>query len=168
MSLPTENNLEVIGEGEGFADELCDMIEGAQLFQDMPHAEIRVMASYARAYQVAKGKAIFREGQKGSFMCILTEGKVDILKESDSKERKHITTIRPGKTMGEMAMLDELPHSATAVAADTVKLVMITKMNFEKLTEEHPVLAVKLLKKLARLMSLRLRQTTGILLDYLS
>jgi CRP-like cAMP-binding protein len=117
---------------------------------------------------VARGKTIFREGEKGQYMALVVEGKVEVLKESENHERKVIATIRPGKTMGEMSILDDQPHSATAVAKDTVTLVLITRMNFEKLTDEHPVLGVKILKKIARLMSLRLRQTTGILIDHLA
>ena len=162
-----ETNLILIGDGDSFHDELCKMIERAQMFSDFPRDEIDVIAKYARAYEVAKGETIFKEGQKGSYMCILTEGRVDIFKESDDREKKLITTIRPGKTMGEMSILDDLPHSATTVATEFITIVLITKLNFDRLTEEHPLLGVKILKKIARLMSLRLRQTTGILLDYL-
>jgi CRP-like cAMP-binding protein len=159
--------LVLIGEGESFKDELCSMLERVQLFRDFSRDDIQTIAGYARAYEVKQGEIIFREGEKGQYMCLIVEGKIGVLKESDNRERKTIATIRPGKTMGEMSMLDELPHSATAVANEDVKLVMITRMNFEKLVDAHPALGVKILKKIARLMSLRLRQTTGILLDYL-
>lgn len=162
-----KSNLVLIGDGVTFHDELCKMIERAQMFSDFPRDEINIIAKFARAYEVAKGETIFKEGQKGSFMCILTEGRVDIFKESDARQPKLITTIRPGKTMGEMSILDDLPHSATTIATEFITLVLITKINFDRLTVEHPALGVKILKKIARLMSLRLRQTTGILLDYL-
>lgn len=162
------NNLTLIGEGESFQDELCSMIERAQMFGDFPRDEIKILAGYARAYEVQKDDTVFKEGEKGSFMCILIEGRVDVYKESDDRRPKRITTIRPGKTMGEMSILDELPHSATTVATEKVTIVLITKFNFDRMTENHPILGVKILKKIARLMSLRLRQTTGILLDYLS
>ena len=161
------NPLVLIGEGESFKDELCRMIESARMFADFSRQEVQVIASYAHAYEVAPGATIFREGEKGQFMCLIVEGKVNVLKESDNKERKVITAVRPGQTMGEMSVLDDLPYSATAVAKDLTKLVLITRHNFERLTEENPVLGVKILKKIARLMSLRLRQTTGVLLDHL-
>jgi CRP-like cAMP-binding protein len=69
--------------------------------------------------------------------------------------------------MGEMSLLDELPYSATAVAREDTQLLLLTRMNFERLGIEQPVLCNVLLRQIARLMSLRLRQTTGILLDYL-
>lgn len=159
--------LTLIGEGESFRDELCTMIERAQMFQDFARSDIETLAKYARAYEVEKGNAIFREGEKGTYLCIVIDGKVDVLKETDARERKKITTIRAGKTMGEMSMLDDLPHSATTVAAEKTTLVLITRNNFDKMTLEHPALGIKIIRRIARLISLRLRQTTGVLLDYL-
>ena len=163
----TLSALTLIGDGESFKEELCRMLESAQMFTEFTRPEILQLASFARAYSVDKGVTIFKEGQKGSFMCIIIEGRVDIFKQSDTRENKRITTVRPGKSMGEMSILDELPHSATTIATEDTKLVMITKHNFDKLTEKHPELGLKVLRKIAKLLSLRLRQTTGILLDYL-
>lgn len=160
--------LVLIGEGEAFQDRLCAMLEGAQMFKDFTGQEIKTLSHYARAYEVEKGNAVFREGQKGTFLCLLVEGRIDVMKEGDERELKKISTIRPGKTMGEMSIVDEMPYSATAMAAEKVTLVLITKMNFDRLLDEQPLLGIKLFRQIARLISLRLRQTTGILLDYLS
>ncbi|WP_455207279.1 Crp/Fnr family transcriptional regulator [Kaarinaea lacus] len=159
-------SMELIGEGESFKHELCDMIESAQMFNDFPRSDTEVVAGYSRAYSVKKGTTIFKEGGKGSFMCLVIDGRVDVYKDSDGNT-KRLTAIRPGKTMGEMALLDELPHSATTVAIEDTTLVLITKFHFDRLNEEHPALGNRILRKIAKLLSLRLRQTTGILSDYL-
>ena len=161
-----ELSMELIGEGESFKHELCDMIESAQMFNDFPRSDTEIVAGYARAYAVKKGTTIFKEGGKGSFMCLVVEGRVDVYKENDG-DTKRLTAIRPGKTMGEMALLDELPHSATTIAVEDTTLVLITKFHFDRLNEEHPALGNRILRKIAKLLSLRLRQTTGILSDYL-
>jgi len=161
------NALGLLGDGESFREELCQMLEGAQIFSDLSRREIQTLAGYARAYAVVKETTVFTEGRKGSFMCIVTDGSVDIYKESDARRAKRITTIRPGKTMGEMSLLDDLPYSATAIARENTRLVLITKSSFDELTEKYPALGLRLMRKIARLLSLRLRQTTGILLDYL-
>lgn len=162
-----EITMELIGEGESFLDELCKMIESAQMFSEMPRGDIETIARYARAYGVKKGATIFKEGGKGSFMCLLVEGRVDIYKQNEGEALRRITAIRPGKTMGEMALLDDLPHSASTVAVQDSTLVLITKYHFDRLMEEHPGLGNRILRKIAKLLSLRLRQTTGILSDYL-
>lgn len=162
------DSLELLGDGKGFHSELSDMIEGAQMFRDFTRNEVEELADYTRAYKVDEGDPIFQEGEKGSYMCILIEGKVDIYKRTDITDKKKVTSIRPGRTMGEMSIIDEQPHSATGIAAEPVKLVMLTKSNLSKLIDVNPALAIKVVLKIASLMSMRLRQTTGALADYLS
>lgn len=162
-----EDNLDLLGDGDKFKAELCSMIERTQMFKDFVRADIEQLARYMRAYQVAKGKTIFREGQKAAFLCVIVEGVVDVHKISDAREPKKINSIRAGRSFGEMAVLDDMPHSATTVAADAVKLVMITKQKLEQLANDNPALGVKVLWQLAKLLSLRLRQTTGSLVDHL-
>lgn len=162
------DNLSLLGDGEGFREELCHLIESAPMFGELKHADVEILAGFMRAYSARKDSVIFAEGKKGQFMCIVLNGRVDIMKETAERERRKIAVVRAGKSMGEMSLLDDLPYSATAVANEDTTLLMLTKMNFERLSEEHPFLYNAILRQLARLMSLRLRQTTGVLLDYLS
>lgn len=162
------DGLELIGDGEGFRETLCGMIEAVPMFSELSHSDVQSLSGYLRAYEAKKGTAIFKEGAKGMFMCVVIRGRVDILKESQEREQKKVAVVRPGKSMGEMSLLDELPYSATAVAAEDTQLLLLTRMNFLRLGEERPLLCNAVLRQIARLMSLRLRQTTGVLLDYLS
>lgn len=160
--------LRLLGDDGPFREEeICHLIEQVQMFGDFTRQDINVLAGYLRAYEAKKGAIIFREGEKGQFMCVVLAGRVDILKEAPGNKRKKMAVVRPGKSMGEMSLLDELPYSATAQANEDTTLLMLTKLNFEKLAQEQPLLCNLLLRQLARLMSLRLRQTTGVLLDYL-
>jgi CRP-like cAMP-binding protein len=161
------DSLSLLGDGESFKQELCSMIERTQMFKGFTRAEIEALAKYTRAYGVEAGKVIFREGQKAAYLCIISEGRVDVLKQNEDRENKKVNTIRDGRSFGEMAVIDDMPHSATTVAADAVKLLMITKQKLEQLTRDQPALGVKVLWELAKLMSLRLRQTTGTLVDKL-
>jgi CRP/FNR family cyclic AMP-dependent transcriptional regulator len=167
MADGVKNDLELLGDGEGFHDRLCSMIVEAPMFSDLTHTDVEAMSHYVRAYRIEKGKTLFKEGDKGTFMCIVLEGRIDILKENMAREQKKVATVRAGKSLGEMSLLDELPYSASAVVREDATLLMLTKMNFQKLMNEQPALGNLLLRQIARLMSLRLRQTTGILLDYL-
>jgi CRP-like cAMP-binding protein len=162
------DELELLGHGEPFRDELCSMIENAPMFNSFSYDDVMVLSDYLRAYQAKKGVTIFREGGKGTYMCIVVSGRVDIFKDNPEQAvQKKVATVRAGKSMGEMSLLDDMPHSATAIAEEDTTLLMLTKMSFERLGQEHPVICNQLLMQLARLMSLRLRQTTGTLVDHL-
>jgi len=158
----SDDGLMLMGVGESFHEELCSMLESALIFRDFERNDIESLAKYAGAYKAKKGTKIFKEGDRGCFMCVLVVGRIEI-----SKEHKEISIIREGKTMGEMSIVDGMPYSATATAVEESELVYITKINFDKFVATHPAAAVMLYHQIARLMSLRLRQTTGILCDYL-
>lgn len=162
------DGLSVIGDGEAFQETLYGMIERVPMFSELARADVQSLAGYLRAYEAKKGALIFKEGTKGMFMCVVISGRVDILKEGQEREQKKVAVVRPGKSMGEMSLLDELPYSATAMAQEDTQLLLLTRMNFLRLGEERPLLCNVVLRQIARLMSLRLRQTTGVLLDYLS
>jgi CRP-like cAMP-binding protein len=158
-----DNGLVLLGMGEGFRDELCSMLESAQLLKDFDRDEIETLAHFVGAYAIKKGKYVFREGERGAFMGILVTGRIDIVKSPNKK----ISIVRPGKTLGEMSVVDGFPYSASALAGEDSTLVYMTKARFEELAWKHPAIGVKLYHQLSRLMSLRLRQTTGILCDFL-
>ena len=161
------DNLEQIGSGSGFLGEIADMLERADILRDFSRQEVEVLAASFVAYEAQPGAVVLKEGDKERYMFVLAAGKVDIIKRSDDSDNRKLATVRAGKTVGEMSVIDGLPHSATAVAAEPCTLLLITKRNFEWVTAQNPEVGLKLLNKIAMLMSLRLRQTSGVLIDYL-
>jgi CRP-like cAMP-binding protein len=162
------DNLEQLGGGSSYVAEISDMLERADMFRDFERQEVEDFACYVQAYSAPKAAKVLIEGGRESYMFVVAEGKVDILKGAgDHKNDKKIATVRAGKTIGEMSLIDGMPHSATAVVAEPAKLLLITKTNFEQFNKDHPQVSLKLMKKIALLMSLRLRQTSGVLIDYL-
>jgi len=156
------DGLEQLGFGDNFVKELASMLEKAALFSKFERAELNLLAHYCSAYRVEASHDLFKEAEKGQFMAVLLKGRIDILKAG-----KLITTIRPGRALGEMSLIDGYPYSATARVIDESEIAMFTRSQFEQLCDEHPKLGLKVMRTLAGLISLRLRQTTGVLLDYL-
>ena len=90
-----------------------------------------------------------------------------IIKAGAKRQDLPIATIGVGHTLGEMALIDGQARSAGAVAVEDLILLAITRADLDRLTLEHPKLAVKLVMKVAKLLSQRLRQTTSNLADRL-
>jgi CRP-like cAMP-binding protein len=146
---------------------IADMIENAQMFHDFEWAQIEALSSYLRIYRARPGTILFREGDKGDFMCVVIKGKLEIHKEDNQHVDKTVTTVYPGRSIGEMTMVDGEPRSATAVVAETSMLAVLTRDRFMQIMREKPALAAKILLRIAQLLSQRLRLTSGILVDYL-
>lgn len=99
------------------------------------------------------GELIFREGQPGSDLCIITAGRVAIRKRAQQHERV-LAELGPGECFGEMALFDDAPRSATAVAVSEVTLLTLERSRFLSLTAQRPEIALEICK----VLSLRLRE----------
>ncbi len=167
MTTTLPQGLEQLGYGSGFNAKLCEMLEAIPMFADLPGREIEVLAGYVGAYTARPGTVVFNEGGHSNYLCFIAEGKLEVLKEQREHERRRIAVIRAGKTIGEMAFVDKQPHSANVVASTEATLLLFTHHGFERLSEEHPRLALKLAWRLCEQLSHRLRQTSGQLVDFL-
>ncbi|MCE5182249.1 MAG: cyclic nucleotide-binding domain-containing protein [Betaproteobacteria bacterium] len=161
------SSLKLIGIGKTFKEEFCDMIGATQMFSDFDWRDIETLSGYMQAYEASDGAALFREGDNGHYMCLIFKGRVDIYKEDHHDKKKIVAIVGAGKTLGEMAIIDGESRSATAIVSEPTTLAILTKENFLRITNEKPPLAAKILLKIARLLSQRLRRTSGLLVDYL-
>ena len=163
----TLHQLEQIGIGRGFVDELCNMLESTVLFHEFSHTEIKTLAKFVHAYRAPKGTLLMKEGERDSYVCIISKGRVDIFKEAQESEKKKLATIREGSAIGEMSVVDNFPHSASAITTTDAEILLLTKANLLRICDEYPQLGNKILWRLAWQLSSRLRQTSGVLIDHL-
>jgi CRP-like cAMP-binding protein len=147
--------------------ERAEMLENTSLSMEFSWAELLDLARYMGTLRYRKGATVFEEGDRDIFMCIVVKGGVNILKKDERMDPKRVTVIGVGKVIGEMSMIDNNPRSATAIAAAATTLVTLSRESMDRLFKEKPYVGLKLLKKIAFSMSQRLRQTTGVLVDYL-
>src|SRR5207249_11230785 len=94
--------------------------------------------------QLAPGDFLFHEGDKGDKTYVLLEGEMEILLGDLVLE-----TARPGALIGEMALIDESPRTANAVAKTACRLAQIDRRRFHFLVQQAPHLASQMLKTLA-------------------
>lgn len=146
---------------------LADMISGSGMFGDLSRNELEVLGRHMRVYRAEKDDVIFVEGAHAGFMGIVIEGRLRVFKDSGRGVSKALAEVPAGESLGEMSIIDGLPYSATVVAAEPVTLATLTRADLDQLTAKHPVLAAGILWRVAHIMSRRLRETSGILVDYL-
>jgi CRP-like cAMP-binding protein len=104
--------------------------------------------------QLAAGDFLFHEGEKGDKMYVLLEGEVDIFFGDFVFE-----TAGPGSFIGEMAMIDDSPRTANAVAKTPAKLAQIDRRRFHFLVQQTPHFATLVMKTLAD----RLRRINAVM-----
>jgi len=147
--------------------EKAELLEGTNWLGSFTWKEIEIFARYVEVFRVQAGGSIFQEGGKDASLCLIVEGSVQIVKENTETRKKILSVVTRGKTVGEMALFDGEPRSASAIAAESATIMMLTKDSFDRLISELPGLAAKLLLVLGKLLSQRLRQTSGKLIDFI-
>src|SRR5215813_2424675 len=94
--------------------------------------------------QLAPGDFLFREGEEGGKMYVLLEGEVDIFLGDFVLE-----TAGPSSFIGEMALIEDNPRTANAVAKSPAKLAQIDRRRFHFLVQQTPHFATHVMKTLA-------------------
>ncbi|HRC72273.1 MAG TPA: cyclic nucleotide-binding domain-containing protein [Candidatus Competibacter sp.] len=102
----------------------------------------------------AAGQAIFREGDAGISLYIVAEGEVDI-----TQGDRILETVGPGGVLGELALIDDKPRSASAIARTDCLLAPINREHFLALVQRTPLFALQVMRSMAH----RLRHTTRLL-----
>jgi CRP-like cAMP-binding protein len=112
--------------------------------------------------EFASGESVFREGELGTEMYIVHEGRIEISKEV-AGQPKQLAVMEKGDFFGEMAILEDLPRAASARALTDSKLLMINGSTFDQMLRTNPEIAVRMMRKLSR----RLRETDRMLREAL-
>ncbi len=100
------------------------------------------------ARDFAAGTVLFEEGQPGDYMYVVQSGEVEIRRVVGEAERV-LAILSPGEFLGEMAILNGRPRSATAVVRTPARLLVIEGKTFEAMLRARPEIALRIIKALA-------------------
>jgi len=148
-------------EKQKIADSLGDL----PLFARLSAAEMQFIVRYMHVFSLETGDTIFEEGEIGNCICFVIEGILDVIKKSMAGNSVVIASLTKGSTIGEMAVIDDFPRSATVRARSEATLVTFTREEFDRILERQPELGIKLLRGIARILSVHLRKTSEKLSD---
>jgi CRP-like cAMP-binding protein len=109
--------------------------------------DMSAFGRFARTFQA--GEMIFSEFEPGDTFYLIQSGRVELVKIMGDIE-KTLDILQPSGMFGEMAILENSPRSATAIALDTVKVLEFNSQNFEILMLGNPQIALKLLRMFAK------------------
>ncbi len=146
---------------------ILEMLLALPMFQGIERDELRTLEPYFKVMDLESGDILFREGNLGNYVCFLVKGVLDVLKRSGCGGDVVLTSLREGRSIGEMSIVDEFPRSATVKARTRASLVILTRDDFEQIASDRPDLGFEILKGLARLLSMNLRKTSARLADYM-
>ncbi len=133
--------------------------EDMDIVKNFTQRELADFQEKLRCRTYRKGEAVFREGDPGKDLFLLTKGSVTVkvrLPESDRFRR--LFTFTPGVVFGEVALLDGKPRSADVWAEEETEVFRLSLEDFDVLRKEKPEIVIKLLLNIAKEFSRNLRR----------
>lgn len=149
------------------SEKIADLLDELEIFKNFSFGELKILARYMIYRELKKDDGVFNEGDVGDYMLILVEGSLAIVKGGE--HGRHLLSYEgKGRVVGEMALLDHERRSATCVASSDCTLLTFSSESLDQLAKDSPGIAYRFMVTLARLLSRRLRRTSGMLVEYLS
>jgi CRP-like cAMP-binding protein len=149
------------------SSERVQALDRTRWFDDVQWSFLEKLAHYVECYEFPPKFMLFDEGDTEAYLGIVINGVVCVDKCDEHGVRKEICQLGRGKAFGEISLIDGFARSARVTTITQSEILILSRDQFDKLTVDLPKLGVQLLLKLGRLLSGRLRATSGRLVEYL-
>lgn len=145
---------------EGMRDMYEDVLAQVPLFSGLTKHELQLIAGACKEREYPTGAALLRQGETGVGLFVILSGSVRVTQRRDDGSERELATLGRGDVLGEMALLDDLPRSATATALEPTRALVLPVWDFRAALREAPEIGIKLLAVLSRRLR-RAEQSTS-------
>jgi len=150
---------------EATINEIIEMTGSIPLFDKIDSVQVGVIAAHMRIMHLDEKQRLFAEGEASDYICFIVSGTLEVFKQSQQGRMVAVSTLSRGRTIGEMALMDSYPRSATVIAQTPCTLLKITRESFDLILEKRPRAGIAFLQALSKSLSLHLRKTSGQFAD---
>jgi CRP/FNR family cyclic AMP-dependent transcriptional regulator len=126
-------------------DQKLELLKRVPLFTGLGKRDIEELGRLAEEVDVPAGYVLMREGGSGNEFFVIIDGSVGI-----DRGGSKISTLGPGDFLGEIALIDDGPRTATATAESPAKLLVVGHREFHSLMDQFPTIQICVLQALAK------------------
>ncbi|UCF96509.1 MAG: cyclic nucleotide-binding domain-containing protein [Spirochaetaceae bacterium] len=126
--------------------DLFSFLKKVYFFEDLPDQQIKKIQQVCHQIEYQPGQVIFEEGSQADRFYIVAEGAVEVWKDYKLPEKDLLAVHERGHLFGEMALIDELPRSATVLAKQPTRLFYIDRDDFHRIIQNNSEIAISILK----------------------
>ena len=145
---------------------LREILGNVPFFRELTPGELDRIIALGRLVSYPKDAALFKEGDPGEALYIVVDGSVRIGKVVPGAKEEAMAFMEQGSCFGEMALFDEFPRSATAIAHQECRVLFLEKRAFLAFLHGDSAIAAKILWAFCRTLSIRLRETTDRIVTF--
>lgn len=121
------------------------ILSNCSLFRDFTETGLQIIASIAIPRTLPAGSPVFVENMVGDSFFVLAEGEVSIRMQDGEGNERHLATLGPGESFGELSLIHQSPRMVSAIATSQVSLVELRHRDFVHLQQQKPQACLKLL-----------------------
>lgn len=146
---------------------VIDRLRQSELFQGVAEEDLVALAQMMTRHVYQPGELLFERGDMGDRMFEIIAGSLRIFTQDAQGNELTIVVRKAGEVVGELALLDRQPRSASAVAAELTEVLVLEREQFFEFLRERPAVAMQLM----RTLTARIRYTTTYLqriMDWIS
>ena len=136
-------------------DQEADVLARVSLFKSIKPDKLKLLAFTSERLIYKTGAVLFEAGETGDAAYVILSGRAGILIGEGAGRRK-IAEAGPNEIVGEIAILCQVPRTATVTAVTELEVLKITKDMFFRMVGEFPEMAIEIMRHMAR----RLGETT--------
>jgi len=132
--------------------DLFKFLKSVYFFQDLSDPDINKIKKACHEISYQKGEIIFKEGSPADKFYIVLEGAVEVWKDYNDLLKDLLAVHGRGHLFGEMALIDELPRSATLVAKEFSRLAYIDQPDFQQIFQENPAISRSIMRSVSSMV----------------
>ncbi len=135
-----------------------EILKQQVLLQDLDEAGLNKIAKITKRFSIKKGEPLFKEKEDTQGLWLINTGKVEISRVTADGWRQTLVVLNAGHFFGELSILENRKHVASATALEDTEIFLIPKEEFERMMQEDCGLALHIIKRIAIVMSKNLRR----------
>jgi CRP-like cAMP-binding protein len=123
-----------------------------ELFSAIDDGVLMQIAAVARPRDYDRGELLFVEGEQGDALLVIVSGSVTVFRTSADGERAALTVLEPPEVLGEIALLDGAPRSASVEATEATLVLALSRAEFFSLLRNQPTVLEPLMRQLGQMV----------------
>jgi len=137
-----------------------EFLGNIELFRDLDADERKLLAASVEVTELEPATMVFEENSHRKKLFVIIQGEVELFKKTAYGEEKRLSLFGKHDFLGEGSLMDDYPHSTSARTLLNTTLLSIDRDAMDKLCEQSPAIGTKVLSRVARVISRRMRQAS--------
>jgi CRP/FNR family cyclic AMP-dependent transcriptional regulator len=148
-----------------FMSDVVTRLRGAELFEHLTDEQLGLLAEHSREQRFGKNVLLMQEGEQGDTMYVVSSGEFKVFVSDDNGRELVLHQLGPGAVMGDLALLDGEPRSASVMALEESSVLVIGRAGLLECLAHSPEFALNIIRSLTQRLRVATEGSRSLALD---